>query len=283
MNLRTPRRPLLLVLALAGTLAAAFAIVVPLAASPAASPVITSVDPAAASPASADGAQTQGIPPAPPRWVTDEAGFLSPQTVAALDSRLEGYERQTGHQLLVWIGRTIGSDQVLEEWAARTFEAWKVGRKGIDDGLVVFILADDQKIRIEVGYGLEDKVPDIYAYRVISNILVPGIRAGRQDEAVPAAVTALIGYISGDTSAAGGEPQRQAPRLRSTAKSIFTGIIVLVVIILFITNPSLAFWLLLNILGGGRGGGGGGWGGGGGGGFSGGGGRSGGGGASGGW
>ena len=223
------------------------------------------------------------IPPAPDRWATDQAGFLSPQAVGALDARLENYERQTGHQLLVWIGRTLGENAVLEDWAARAFQAWKVGRKGLDDGLVLFIFAEDRKIRIEVGYGLEDKVPDIYAYRVINNILAPGIRAGRPDEAVDAAVTALIGYISGDESAAGGESAPRVSRGRSTVKSVFTGIIILILIIVFITNPSLALWLLINILsGGGRGGGG--WGGGGGGGgFSGGGGRSGGGGASGGW
>ncbi|MBP1659962.1 MAG: hypothetical protein H6P95_1154 [Candidatus Aminicenantes bacterium] len=228
-------------------------------------------------------AAQSGVPPAPSRWATDEAGFLSRQTVESLDARLANYERQTGHQVLVWIGRTIGSGEVLEDWAVRAFEAWKVGRKGLDDGLVLFILAEDRKIRIEVGYGLEDKVPDIYAYRVIDNILVPGIRAGRPDEAVEAAVTALIGYISGNENAAGEAPPAR-PRF-SKSKGIFTGIIVLILIVVFITNPSLAFWLLLNILSGGRGGGGGGggWGGGGGGGFSGGGGRSGGGGASGGW
>ncbi|HOW84435.1 MAG TPA: TPM domain-containing protein [Candidatus Aminicenantes bacterium] len=255
-RLRRPFAVLALALALAGT------------------PAVTS--------AAAAGGQTRaGIPPAPGRWATDQAGFLSPQTVEALDSRLEDYERRTGHQLLVWIGRTIGDNEVLEDWAVRTFEAWQVGRKGLDDGLVLFILAEDRKVRIEVGYGLEDKVPDAYAYRVIANILAPGIRAGRPDEAVEAAVTALIGYIGGDANAAGGEPRARAG---SKAKSIFGLIIFVILAFLFITNPSLAIWLLMSFLGGGgggRGGGGGGWGGGGG--FSGGGGRSGGGGASGGW
>ena len=261
------RRPLVF-LALAGTLA------VFIAAAAAAAP----------SAASAVAAQDR-IPPAPSRWATDEAGFLSRQAVERLDARLEEYERRTGHQLLVWIGRSIGQNAVLEEWAVKTFEAWKVGRKSIDDGLVLFILAEDRKIKIEVGYGLEGDVPDIYAFRVIDNILAPGIRAGRPDEAVDAAVTALIGYISGDEAAAGEETgaRRASGRGSSTVKSVFTGIVILVLIILFITNPSLALWLLINILSGGRGGGRGGWGGGGGGGFSGGGGRSGGGGASGGW
>jgi len=265
------RRPLVF-LALAGTLA----VFAPAAAvaSPVAPPFTPSVAPA-----------QDRIPPAPRRWATDEAGLLSRQALERIDARLEDYERRTGHQLLVWIGRTIGQNAVLEEWAVKAFEAWKVGRKGIDDGLVVFILAEDRKIKIEVGYGLEGEVPDIYAYRVINNILVPGIRAGRPDEAVDEAVTALIGYISGDEAAADAERgDGRRGGASSTVKGVFTGIVVLVLIILFITNPSLALWLLINILSGGRGGGrGGGWGGGGGGGFSGGGGRSGGGGASGGW
>jgi uncharacterized protein len=221
------------------------------------------------------------IPPAPERWATDEAGFLSRPAVEALDARLENYEKQTGHQVLVWIGRTLGENAVLEEWAVKAFEAWKVGRKGLDDGLVLFIFAEDRKIRIEVGYGLEGQVPDVYAYRVINNILVPGIRAGRSDEAVDAAVTALMGYISGNQPPPSEETR--APHGGSTIKGVFTGIILLVLIIIFITNPSLAMWLLINILSGGGRGRGGGWGGGGGGGFSGGGGGSGGGGASGGW
>jgi len=272
----TLRRRPLVVLALAGTMAAA------VCAGVAAAAAAPSAPPALLAPLAPSAQSASAIPPAPQRWATDEAGFLSPQTVQALDARLEDYERQTGHQLLVWIGRTLPPNEVLEDWAVRTFAAWKVGRKGLDDGLVVFIFAGDRKIRIEVGYGLEDKVPDVYAYRVINNILAPGFRAGRQDEAVEAAVTALIGYISGNENAAGRGPA--TPRVHSAARSIFTGIIVLIVIILFITNPSLAFWLLFSILGGGgRGGrGGGGWGGGGGG-FSGGGGSSGGGGASGGW
>ena len=240
---------------------------------------------AGAAPVRLDAAQS-GIPPAPDRWATDEAGFLSRRTVETLDARLENFERSTGHQVLVWIGRALGENQVLEEWAVRTFEAWKVGRRGLDDGLVLFIFAGDRKIRIEVGYGLEDEVPDAYAYRVINNILVPGFRDGRPDEAVDRAVTALLGYISGGepaTSEDGGE-RRGVSRINK----VFGGIVFLIVLFILITNPTLALWLLITTLGGGGrgggwgGGGGGSWGGGGGG-FSGGGGRSGGGGASGSW
>jgi len=221
------------------------------------------------------------VPPSPGRWATDEAGFLSPQAVAALDARLENFERQTGHQVLVYVGRTLGEGAVIEDWAVKTFEAWKVGRRGLDDGLVLFIMAEDRKMRIEVGYGLEDRVPDIRAFRVINDILIPGFRAGRPDEAVDKAVSSLLGYITGGEAPADekGRPAGGAPRAKSIVNMIFVGLAVLVFLFILITNPSLALWLLVSILSGGRGGSGGG----GGGGFGGGGGRSGGGGASGSW
>ena len=105
---------------------------------------------------------------------------MSPGAADSLDSRLADYERSTGHQLIVYIGQTTG-DAPIEDWAVRAFERWKVGRKGIDDGLVLFIMAADRKLRIEVGYGLEAQVPDAIASRVINDVIVPRIQAGDRD------------------------------------------------------------------------------------------------------
>ena len=225
------------------------------------------------------------IPPSPDRWVTDTAGFLSPATAQDLDLKLEAYEQQTGHQVLVYIGKTTEA-YPIEDFAVRAFQAWKVGRKGLDDGLVLFIMTEDRTVRIEVGYGLESVVPDIIAGRIINDILVPRIRAGDQDGAVQDAVTAIMGAISGTEPATGKSPGELFSRWKGklTAQTIFLIIVILIFLILFITNPSFALWLLVNIMSGGHGGGSGGgsWGGGGGG-FRGGGGRSGGGGASGRW
>src|SRR5476651_1921969 len=74
-------------------------------------------------------AAEQPIPPAPARWATDTAGFLSATTVRALDVRLQAYEATTHHQVLVYVSPTTG-DTPLEQWTVRAFEAWKVGRKG---------------------------------------------------------------------------------------------------------------------------------------------------------
>ncbi len=224
-------------------------------------------------------ASARPIPPAPTRWVTDQAGFLSPQTVQRLDRRLEAYQQKTGHQVLVWVGRSTGGVPI-EDFAVRAFEAWGVGRKGEDDGLVLFIFPEDRTMRIEVGYGLEDEVPDAIAARVIREVLQPGFRAGRQDEAVIRAVEVLLSAIEGQPA---GElfPARTPERPHPAQLGLFAMLAVLA-LLLFITNPHLAMGLLWVLAAGGhrRSGFGGGFGGGL---FRGGGGRSGGGGASGSW
>jgi uncharacterized protein len=222
------------------------------------------------------------IPPAPARFVTDRAGFLTPGTAEALDERLAGWAERTGHQLVVYIDRT--TDGVpIEDWAVRAFEAWRVGRKGIDDGLALFVFADDRRLRVEVGYGLEDRVTDLLATRIINDEMVPRIRAGDRDGAVKAGVDRLMTVV-------GDEPAGAAqPRTVAGWKLVLGGILLVLFFGFLVTHPSLAWLMLLNIGGprGGGGFGGGGFGGGGfgggGGGFSGGGGRSGGGGASGSW
>ena len=217
------------------------------------------------------------IPPPPTRWITDTANFMSPGAAGSLDSKLEAYERSSGHQLIVYIGQTTG-DAPIDDWAVRAFERWKVGRKGIDDGLVLFIMAADRKLRIEVGYGLEGQVPDAIASRVINEVIVPRIQSGDRDAAVTAGMDAVMTVIGGGTL-----PQARRGR-RGTEPPSLAQIILFAIIglIIFITNPSLAMYLLFSILSGGGRGGRDSWGGGGGG-FSGGGGRSGGGGASGSW
>jgi uncharacterized protein len=225
--------------------------------------------------------EPQSIASAPTQWVTDAAGLLSPGTASALNQKLRAYEQQTGHQVIVYIQQSLGS-AALEDYTSRAFAQWKVGRKGLDDGLVLFMFVEERKVRIEVGYGLEEKVPDARAFRIIDEVIVPSMRAGQPDVAVASAVDAILEAIEGKPFTAPAPAVRERPRPTS---SPFSGLLFVILgigfLILFITNPTLALLLLSGI--GRRGGGG--WGGGGfgGGGFGGGGGRSGGGGASGSW
>ncbi len=216
------------------------------------------------------------VPAPPQRWLSDTVGFLSSGTAEEFDARLEEFARASGRQIVVYIGDTTGGIPI-EDWAVKAFEAWRVGRKGLDDGLALFIMAVDQRLRIEVGYGLEGVVPDALAGRIINNEMVPRLQQGDNDGAVRAGIERLIAIVSGDESAAGGarEPGSQPSRPLTLFEKVLIAIGVLFFLVLLVTNPSLALYLLFTILSGGRGGGRGG--------FSGGGGRSGGGGASGSW
>lgn len=220
------------------------------------------------------------IPSAPTRWVTDTAGFMSPEAARSLDAQLAAYASSTGHQLLVYIGKTTGGAPI-DDWAVRAFEAWKVGRQGIDDGLALFIMTEDRALRIEVGYGLEGQVPDAIASRIINEVIMPRNQAGDRDGAVLAGMDAVVRVINGrDEGLTAVQRPASAPEQRplTIGQLVFYGIIGVLFLILLVKHPSLALFLMVSILSGGRRGGGGG-----GGGFGGGGGRSGGGGASGSW
>lgn len=238
--------------------------------------------------AAAHAAETP-IPAAPTRWVTDQAGLLSPATVSQLDDTLASYQRSSGHQVIVWIGTTLGGAPI-EEWSAKAFSKWGIGSRGKDDGVAIFVFATDHQMRIEVGYGLEDVLPDAFAARIVHDVMAPELRAGHADAALEQGVANVLSRLGAPEFAGSAAPQLRAQHAGGGGAPV--GIIVLVVLVggfLFYSfryNP-IALWVILDILssimrGGGGGFGGGGFGGGGGG-FSGGGGRSGGGGASGSW
>jgi uncharacterized protein len=208
-----------------------------------------------------------------------------------LDARLEAYEQQTHHQLIVWIGKSIGDDSI-EDWSARVFKAWGIGQKGMNDGLALFVMVDDRKLRFEVGYGLEGPVPDVIASRIIREIITPQIQSGNPAAGITAGMEAVVAAIGEGPLPGGAYRSRNEENFQGRPLSlfqiIFWGILIVVALGIFVTHPSLVLMLLAgnmmggNRRGGGWGGGGGGFGGGGGG-FGGGGGYSGGGGASGSW
>ncbi len=225
------------------------------------------------------------IPPSPTQWVTDNAGVLSSSASDTLNQRLANYEKTTGHQVLVWIGSST-SDVPLEDWTIRAFTAWKVGRKGLDDGAVLFLFTQDRKVRIEVGYGLEGQLTDAVSSQIIRNDVEPQMRANDPDAAVTSAVSDILATIGGE---AGASARPYRPSTSSDNGGLWG---ILAFIIIFFIMSSLIgrgarrrgpYVIGSGWSGVGWGGLSGGFSGGGGGGFSGGGGMGGGGGASGGW
>jgi uncharacterized protein len=135
------------------------------------------------------------VPPTPNHYVTDGPGALSEATRTALEDELRSYEAKTGHQVIVYIGKT--TDGVpLETWTAQTAHTWKIGRHGHDDGVVLFVFMDDHKVRIEVGYGLEGTLTDADAKRIIDEQIVPAMHDGDTDRAVAGGVRVILTTIT---------------------------------------------------------------------------------------
>lgn len=227
------------------------------------------------------------IPRSPTQWVTDNVGVLSAATRDSLNQRLGNYERTTGHQVVVWIGASTG-DAPLEDWTIRAFTAWKVGRKGLDDGAALFLFTQDRKVRIEVGYGLESQLTDAISSQIIRNDVEPQMRANDPDAAVTSAISDILATIGGENGATPHPYQPTAASSDDAGAWPFVAFIIIFIIAMImlsrIARRGLPYVIGSGWSGAGWGGFGGGGGGGGGfGGFSGGGGMGGGGGASGGW
>jgi uncharacterized protein len=116
-------------------------------------------------------------PPRISQYVTDLTATLTAGESAALNAKLEQFDRETSTQIVVLMVHTIG-DLPIEEATLKVAELNKVGKKGKDNGVLLFIAKDDRKLRIEVGYGLEGALPDILAGQIIRKEIGPRFREG---------------------------------------------------------------------------------------------------------
>lgn len=136
------------------------------------------------------------VPPLSAR-VTDLTGTLQPEQKAALESRLAAFEQKKGSQIAVLLVPTT-QPEAIEQYGIRVAEAWKLGRKGVDDGILVLMATNDRAVRIEVGYGLEGVIPDAIAKRVIEEIMIPYFRTGDVAGGLNAGIERLIGLVDGE-------------------------------------------------------------------------------------
>ena len=135
--------------------------------------------------------------PALSQRVTDTTGTLDGAAVQRLEAPLAALEASKGAQIAVLVVPTT-APETIEQYALRAFEGWKLGRQGVDDGILLVVAKDDRTVRIEVGYGLEGAVPDVAANRVIQEYLVPRFREGDFAGGLEAAVGALAKLVEGE-------------------------------------------------------------------------------------
>lgn len=137
--------------------------------------------------------------------VTDLTGTLTADQRNQLDRRLRAFETEKGTQIAVLI---VGSTQpeTIEQYSLRVVEAAKLGRRKIDDGILLLVAREDRAVRIEVGYGLEGAVPDVMANRIIQQVIVPHFRSNDYYGGIDEAVTRLVALVQGEPLP---EPERK--------------------------------------------------------------------------
>jgi uncharacterized protein len=129
--------------------------------------------------------------------VVDQTGTLSSGDIASLTQTLKNLELRKGSQVAVLIVPTT-QPETIEQFSIRVTDAWKIGRKGIDDGALLVIAKNDRKLRIEVGYGIEGALTDVTARRIIDEDIAPRFRDGDFSGGVAAGVRRIIAVIDGE-------------------------------------------------------------------------------------
>jgi len=128
--------------------------------------------------------------------VNDTANIISKDMRKALTDRLKAHEERTGNQIAVLTVPTLDGGSI-EDYAVRVFESWKLGQKGKDNGILLIVVPQDRRMRIEVGYGLEGTLPDSAAGSIIRNIITPKFKAGDYNGGIDAGVSAIITVLEG--------------------------------------------------------------------------------------
>ena len=146
------------------------------------------------------------VPPLSGR-VVDQTATLSSGDIASLTQTLKNLETRKGSQVAVLIVPTT-APETIEQYSLRVAEAWKIGRKKIDDGALLVVAKNDRKLRIEVGYGLEGALNDVTAKRIIDEIITPRFRSGDFSGGIAAGVDRMIAVIDGEKLPA---PEAQQP------------------------------------------------------------------------
>ena len=160
--------------------------------------------------------------------VNDLAGIVPQPARERLETQLQDLERRTGAQVAVLTVDSLEGDPI-EDFAVKVFQTWKLGRRGVDDGALFVVARQERRMRIEVGYGLEDRLTDARSRQILDETVRPHFRDGNFGAGIQAGVDAIAATIEGTPLP---EPPRARPKEfgGSNVGLLFFGLIFLVVI-----------------------------------------------------
>src|SRR5262245_30323466 len=166
------------------------------------------------------------MPPAPSRYFNDYASVVSQQTADALNQKLVDFEKATSSQVVVAVFPTMQSPSSVEDYVHRIFQAWQIGQKNRNNGVLLAVFVKERKLRIEVGYGLEGALPDAIAKRIIEEEITPHFKRGNFDAGLSAGVNAILQATRGEYKGSGrlrGSDLRRPP-------ATFTSFVVFIIL-----------------------------------------------------
>jgi uncharacterized protein len=144
------------------------------------------------------------VPPVPKHHATDRAGVIGADRLSALGRKLAAYDRRTTNQVVVYVDRRVPAGGTMEEFASAAFDAWGVGQKGKDNGVVFFVFVDDRKMRLELGRGAMKAISDALAAEIIDTEAKPRFRAKDFAGGVEAVVERVMSALDAAARPAGG-------------------------------------------------------------------------------
>ena len=143
-------------------------------------------------------------------YVNDYAGLLSPAVKGQLENFLAGFQRSDSTQIAVLTVPSLEGED-LEGYSVRVAQSWGIGQKGKDNGALLLVAKEERAVRIEVGYGLEDRLTDLLAGRIVDQEIVPRFKTGDFDGGISAGVQAMAAAVRG---AYQGDPPRSRKKER---------------------------------------------------------------------
>ena len=181
-------------------------------------------------------AAAQGFVPVPPLQarVTDQAGMLQPEQRAALENVLQEYEARTGNQIAILLVSST-APEVIEQYSIRVADAWKLGRKGIDDGVILLVAKDNppglRRLRIESGRGVQGVLTDAQSKRILQDVIAPHFRQNDYYGGLAAGISAITGLLDQEKFAAPDRKAAQASEAGSWLPFLIFGIFILLTIL----------------------------------------------------
>jgi uncharacterized protein len=160
-------------------------------------------------------------------YVNDYAGMISPQARVELEGELAGFERTDSTQIVILTVPSLEGD-TIEDFGIRVADAWKIGQKNKDNGVIFIVSKGDRKTRIEVGRGLEGKLTDLMAGRIVDLVVNPRFKRGDFDGGFIAGVSALIDVTRGEFKADGNQTARTQDPSQYFTLVIFGAFVILI-------------------------------------------------------